>query len=111
MTIQLPPLPKVTDFGFRDESGLWNMQDGFTHDQMKAYATAMVDAQAAEIAALRVDAERYRFVRDCCGWILTDNGVDTTRFVARVPGLVSVFTEVGEDLDELLSTAMKEQQK
>ena len=41
--ITLPPLPKATDFGFRDESGLWNVQDGFTHDQMQAYATAAVE--------------------------------------------------------------------
>ena len=46
--IILLPLPKETDFGFRDESGLWNVQDGFTHDQMQAYATAAVEADRAQ---------------------------------------------------------------
>ena len=66
----------------------------YTANQMRAYATKAVAAQAAELEALRADAERYRFLRDaatvatphiatCDGWKHYGSGADEVVDAAR----------------------------
>ena len=63
MSANLPPLPR----GRRMGSGVINgkLIELFMHDDaaMTSYATAALSAQAAEVEALRADAERYRIWR------------------------------------------------
>ena len=62
MSADLPP-PFVS-FGPVQSLIYLRAGDYFTADQMRAYATKAVASQAAELEALRADAERYRFLRD-----------------------------------------------
>ena len=94
MSANLPPLPR----GRRMGSGVINgkLIELFMHDDaaMTSYATAAISAQAAEVEALRADAERYRFLRDaatvatphiatCDGWKHYGSGADEVVDAAR----------------------------
>ena len=61
MSADLPP-PCVS-FGPVQSLIYLRAGDYFTADQMRAYATKAVASQAAELEALRADAERYRIWR------------------------------------------------
>ena len=83
MSANLPPLPR----GRRMGSGVINgkLIELFMHDDaaMLAYATKAVAAQAAELEALRADAERYRWLRDGCD----DKLSEATRIAADCYGM------------------------
>lgn len=67
MSAELPPLPDPMVTVNRYGLGC-STSDGdggvFTADQLRAYARSALAAQAAEVQALRADAERYRWLRD-----------------------------------------------
>ncbi len=74
----LPPLP---EWSLRDDLG--ELVPSEIRVALRAYATAALSAQAAELEALRADAERYRWLRDGCD----DKLSEATRIAADCYGM------------------------
>ena len=66
MTQHTIPMPKPSFTYERHPGGFCEPErvGAYTAEQMEAYAAAALEAQAAQIEALRADALRYRWLRD-----------------------------------------------
>ena len=52
------------------------------------------------------DAERYRWLRDCCSWtLISGNGM--TRLAARLPVIVESQNDDAHELDEAIDAAIR----
>lgn len=77
----------------------WPVWPLYTADQVRANVEHHTAAQAAEIEALRADAERYRWLRNC-------TAEDEDKIMARFGGIEKDCLYTDEYLDTAIDEAM-----